>query len=271
MRIQVVFLHDVLPRYRAGDVRAVAGGYARNYLIPKGLAAPATAEHLNRIEKIKAGADVQRIKETQDMQALGGLLEGVTVTLRARSGEGGRLYGSVTNFHIAEELARVTGREIDRRLIHLPESIKEVGTFEVPVRLHLDVAPTITVVVEDERRPAAVAEAPLQETAASEESEPAAAVEAEAEADIQAEEQVEAVTDTEAQVEVEAETQSPTDEEVASPEAVEATLDSEESAPEPEVETTVASVEEPETPEDSEETSNAEGEEKDVRGADPAS
>ena len=226
MRIQVVFLHDVLPRYRAGDVRAVAGGYARNYLIPKGLAAPATAEHLNRIEKIKAGADVQRIKETQDMQALGGLLEGVTVTLRARSGEGGRLYGSVTNFHIAEELARVTGREIDRRLIHLPETIKEVGTFEVPVRLHLDVAPTITVVVEDERRPAVVAEAPLQETAASEESEPAAA---------------------------------------------EATLDSEESAPEPEVETTVASVEEPETPEDSEETSNTEGEEKDVRGADPAS
>ena len=153
MRIRVIFLHDVFPKYKAGDIRAVAGGYARNYLIPQGLAAPATGEHLKRVEKIKVVAEEQRKREVQGVLGISELLNGTSLTVKVRAGEGGRLYGSVTSAQIAHELSQITGQEIDRRSIQLEESIKEVGVFEVPVRLHHEVVPVVNVVVEDERGP----------------------------------------------------------------------------------------------------------------------
>ena len=163
MRIRVVFLQDVLPKHFAGDIREVSGGYARNYLIPSGLAAPAMGSHLQHIEKIKQTAGQRRAKETQDMEQLAEIVGGTTVTIKARAGEGGRLYGSVTNARIAEELSLVLGREIDRRAIQMPEAIKEVGSFEVPVRLYHNIVPEIIVVVEAEGGMVAVAEAPVEE------------------------------------------------------------------------------------------------------------
>jgi large subunit ribosomal protein L9 len=159
VRIRIVFLQDVPPRHLAGDVREVAAGYARNYLIPHRLAAPAVPEQLKRIGKIKKVADERRTRETQDMQVLAELLQGKTVVLKARSGEGGRLYGSVTNLSIAAELSKVVEREIDRRTILLPEPIKELGTFQVPIRLYHNIAPVITVVVEAEGQAPAAASA----------------------------------------------------------------------------------------------------------------
>lgn len=153
MRIRVIFLQDVFPKYKAGDIRPVAGGYARNYLIPKGLAAPATGEHLKRIENIKSLAEEQRKKEVQGVQGVSELLNGVSLTIKVRAGEGGRLYGSVTSTQIAHELSQITGQEIDRRSIQLEESIKEVGVFEIPIRLHHEVVPIVNVIVEDERGP----------------------------------------------------------------------------------------------------------------------
>ena len=163
MRIRVVFLQDVLPKHFAGDVREVSGGYARNYLIPNGLAAPALGSHLQRIEKIKVAAHGRRAQETQDMEELAKIVGGTTVTIKARAGEGGRLYGSVTNARIAEELSQALGREIDRRAIQMPEAIKALGSFEVPVRLYHNIVPEISVIVEAEGGMVAGVQAPAEE------------------------------------------------------------------------------------------------------------
>ena len=149
MRFQVVFLADVPPKYMAGEIRAVSGGFARNYLIPQGLAAPATSEQLKRIEKIKKVAEVKRFKEASDLKGVAEKLEGLSITLKGRAGEGGHLYGSITNIAIADALTEAVGQEIDRRTITLPEPIRALGTFEVPVRLHMDLNPMVTVIVED--------------------------------------------------------------------------------------------------------------------------
>ena len=149
MRVQVVFLADVPPKHSAGDVRAVSGGYARNYLIPQGLAAPATTDQLKRIEKIKKAAVEKRARDTADLKGVADLLEGLSVTLKGRSGQGGHLYGSITTMAIAQALTEAVGHDIDRRIISLTEPIRDLGTFQVPVRLHMDLIPTVTVVVED--------------------------------------------------------------------------------------------------------------------------
>lgn len=149
MRVQVVFLADVPPKHSAGDVRAVSGGYARNYLIPQGLAAPATTDQLKRIEKIKKAAEEKRARDTADLKGVADRLEGLSVTLKGRSGQGGHLYGSITTMAIAQALTEAVGHDIDRRIISLTEPIRDLGTFQVPVRLHMDLIPTVTVVVED--------------------------------------------------------------------------------------------------------------------------
>jgi len=149
VRFQVVFLADVPPKYMAGEIRAVSGGFARNYLIPQGLAAPATSEQMKRIEKIKKVAETQRSKDASDLKGVSDKLEGLSITLKGRAGEGGHLYGSITNIAIAEALTEAVGQDIDRRTITLTEPIRDLGTFEVPVRLHMDLIPTVTVVVED--------------------------------------------------------------------------------------------------------------------------
>jgi|TARA_B100000809_G_scaffold266369_1_gene328773 large subunit ribosomal protein L9 len=149
VRFQVVFLADVPPKYMAGEIRAVSGGFARNYLIPQGLAAPATSEQMKRIEKIKKVAEEKRFKESSDLKGVADKLEGLSITLKGRAGEGGHLYGSITNMAIAEALTEAVGQDIDRRTITLPEPIRDLGTFEVPVRLHMDLVPTVSVIVED--------------------------------------------------------------------------------------------------------------------------
>ena len=170
MRVQVVFLADVPPKHMAGDVRAVSGGYARNYLIPQGLAAPATVDHLKRIEKIKKAAESKRVRDASDLKGVADLLEGLSVTLKGRSGQGGRLYGSITTMAIAQALTDAVGHDIDRRIISLTEPIRDLGTFQVPVRLHMDLIANVTVVVEDAsgRYFAATAEAEVEEDAADE-------------------------------------------------------------------------------------------------------
>ena len=168
MRVQVVFLADVPPKHMAGDVRSVSGGYARNYLIPQGLAAPATVDHLKRIEKIKKAAESKRVRDASDLKGVADLLEGLSVTLKGRSGQGGRLYGSITTMAIAQALTDAVGHDIDRRIISLTDPIRDLGTFQVPVRLHMDLIANVTVVVEDAsgRYFAATAEPEAEEEAA---------------------------------------------------------------------------------------------------------
>ena len=145
--MKVVFLEDVSGVALGGQVKEVKGGFARNYLIPQKLAIPATPDALQRVERLGKQAEEQRVKTLQDMRALGELLEGSTVDVPMRAGASGRLYGSVTNAIVAEELSKAIGREIDRRTIDLPDSVREVGIFDARLRLHAEVTATVSVLV----------------------------------------------------------------------------------------------------------------------------
>ncbi len=145
--MKVVFLEDVAGVARGGDVREVKNGFAVNYLIPKNLAAPATHNALQRVERLRVRADEARLKTLSDMKALASELDGARVNVEMRAGAGGRLYGSVTSAMVAERLSETTGRQIDRRSVVLPEPIRQLGLSEVSLRLHQDTQARISVLV----------------------------------------------------------------------------------------------------------------------------
>ena len=149
MRIRVLFIEDVYPKYQAGDVHSVPGGYARNYLIPQGLAALATKDQLRRVGKIRSVSGVKRNSESQRLKSLGDRLNGLTIPLESRAGSGGRLYGSVSSARVSDEIKRITGDEINRRSILLNEPIKELGTYQIQVQLGQEFTGFITLVVHD--------------------------------------------------------------------------------------------------------------------------
>src|SRR5690606_34534823 len=118
----------------AGDVVKVAAGYGRNFLIPRGLAIPASEGSVRELEHQKRVADAIRRKQTQGAKELAERLEGTAVSIRRETGEDDKLFGSVTNRDIVDALA-AEGIEIDRRSVQLAEPIKAIGLFTVPVRL----------------------------------------------------------------------------------------------------------------------------------------
>jgi large subunit ribosomal protein L9 len=129
---------------QVGDVVTVKAGYARNYLIPQGLAYEATEANLKRIERERAQSHRKAAEEVGVARERAKQIEGASVTFKARAGEEGKLFGSITSADIAEKLAE-QGIEIDRRQISLDEPIKALGVFSVPVRLHTEVRPEIKV------------------------------------------------------------------------------------------------------------------------------
>jgi large subunit ribosomal protein L9 len=129
---------------QAGEVVTVKAGYARNYLIPQGLAYEATGANLKRIERERAQTQKKASEEVAVARQRAGQIEGTSVTFKARAGEEGKLFGSITTADIAEKLAE-QGVEVDRRQIVLEEPIKALGVFSVPVRLHAEVRPEIKV------------------------------------------------------------------------------------------------------------------------------
>ena len=145
--MRVVFLEDVAGVAQGGDVKEVKNGFARNYLIPQRLATPATKEAMQRRVRLTSGAEVKRLKTLEDMRELSEELDGTRVNIEMRAGASGRLYGSVTNAIVADEIARLTDREIDRRTIEIPEPIRETGTYDIRVRLHAEVDAGISLLV----------------------------------------------------------------------------------------------------------------------------
>jgi large subunit ribosomal protein L9 len=145
--MKVVFLEDVSGVAQGGDVKEVKNGFARNYLIPKNLAVPVSHNALQGVAKLAREAGVVRIKTLADMKALGEELDGVQVNVEMRAGAGGRLYGSVTNAIVAEQLSEMTDREIDRRTVDIAEPMRELGMFDVTVRVHPEVEAQIKVLV----------------------------------------------------------------------------------------------------------------------------
>jgi large subunit ribosomal protein L9 len=146
--MKVLLLQDVYNLGQAGEVKVVADGYGRNYLLPMGLATLATPAALKRAERIKQIALEKRAREKADAEALAQLIGNLTLTLHARAGEKGKLYGSITANQIAQALAKKIGIEaFDKRKVILREPLREVGTYNVPIRLSADVTPSVTVVV----------------------------------------------------------------------------------------------------------------------------
>ena len=148
--MEVVFIQDVANQARAGEVKRVADGYARNYLVPKGLAEMATPEVLKRLHKIKAAGDEVRIRETGQLTELAELLDGTSITVEARVTPMGRYYGTISEAMIATELSNAVGREIDRRLVEAGEPIREPGEYQVVLRLSNDIEATINITAEVE-------------------------------------------------------------------------------------------------------------------------
>ena len=127
--MEVVFIQDVANQARAGELKRVADGFARNYLIPQGLAEMATPEVLKRLHKIKAAGDDARVRESQTMQDLAEALDETRITLSARVTPTGRYYGTINSTRIAAELGTAVGRTIDRRLVESGEPIREPGVY----------------------------------------------------------------------------------------------------------------------------------------------
>ena len=145
--MRVVFIEDVEGVALGGEVKEVKNGFARNYLIPKNLAAPATHNNLQRIHKLTKNAAVTRAYKFDEMKNLAGNLDGSEIAIEMRAGANNRLYGSVTGSMVADALAEETGIPIERRLVQLDDPIREVGTYEVPLRLFADVSASIKVTV----------------------------------------------------------------------------------------------------------------------------
>ncbi len=146
--MEVILLKEVKRLGKAGDVRRVAEGYARNYLIPRGLAILATdAARKQMAEQAAVEADREE-KEKAAAEEQATSLQKIELHFQVRVGEQGRLYGSITSADIAEQLSEKIGQAIDKRKIMLEEPIKDVGRSKVEVRLHPDVKITVTVVVE---------------------------------------------------------------------------------------------------------------------------
>ena len=148
--MEIVFTKDVPNQARAGEIRRVADGFARNYLIPRGLAEVATPEVLKRLHKIKAAGDETRIRETQVMEELAEALAGVQITVTARLPPTGRYYGAISGSRIADELAASLGRDIDRRLIEAGEPIREPGEYQVVLQFSSEIQATVYIIAEGE-------------------------------------------------------------------------------------------------------------------------
>ncbi len=148
--MKVLLLRDVPNLGQAGEVKEVADGYARNYLIPKGLATPATEGLIRHAVETRQAAEQRRIRQLTSAREVAARLQGAVVTIRARAGQGDRLYGSITSQQIAEAIAQQLGVEVDRRRIELDVPIRSLGTHPVRVRLGPEIAAQVQVVVERE-------------------------------------------------------------------------------------------------------------------------
>ncbi|GAI76672.1 unnamed protein product [marine sediment metagenome] len=154
--MKVVFLQDVPNVAKVGEIKEVAAGYGRNFLIPRKLAALVSPQAMSQAEtsiKTQAGTN-------EELVELAGQLEGKEVSLKAHAGAKERLYGSITSADIAAELESATGLVVDKRKIELDEPIRQLGSYELTIRLGKDITPKIKVSVIEEEAPKEEEKAP---------------------------------------------------------------------------------------------------------------
>ncbi|HEY2981222.1 MAG TPA: 50S ribosomal protein L9 [Anaerolineales bacterium] len=159
--MKVLLIKDVYKLGRAGDVKRVADGYGRNFLIPQRLAVLATQGALNQAERIRGQAEVSRAQQNSELKSLAEQINGVTLTFPAKAGETGKLYGSITTQDIATALQEKTRFEVRRQQID-SQPIRDLGTFAARVRLTIDLIPEIKIVVHREGESADSAPPPVE-------------------------------------------------------------------------------------------------------------
>ena len=148
--MQVILQQDVRDLGQKGALVNVADGFARNFLIPRGLAVPATDGNLKQRQQRISVQSNRKERLLDSAQTLAERIDGLSITVRARTGEGGRLFGSVTAQDVADGVHALAGVEIDKRKVDMPDSIKTVGAYRVQLRLHPKVRTVVEVKVEPE-------------------------------------------------------------------------------------------------------------------------
>jgi large subunit ribosomal protein L9 len=198
--MKVLLLDDVYNLGRAGDVKKVANGYGRNYLIPQGLAVLATPSALKEVELIRTQASARRAVLNEEMSVVAEQLSDVVLTFPVKAGETGKLYGSVTTQMLADSLLENASVEVDRRQID-SQPIRTIGEHKIAIRLTMDLIPDITVIVHREgESPESIYE--VEEETASQEAE----VDAELSEAVEEEGEPEFIAEVEFDTEVDEET-----------------------------------------------------------------
>jgi large subunit ribosomal protein L9 len=149
--MKVVFLQDVPNLAKAGQIKEVANGYGRNYLIPKKLAVPAAADSIKKVEAQMASRARTEAKTEAEMKELASNIDGREIFIEAKSGGKEKLYGSVTAADIALELEKITDMAVDKRKIKVDEPINQIGSYEVAIRLSRDIVPVVKVTVTEKK------------------------------------------------------------------------------------------------------------------------
>jgi len=149
--MKVIFLEDVSGEAQAGEIKEVTKGYAKNFLLPRGLALVATPAALkqaeSRLQKEKAQEGLDRAKLIE----LAGLIEGKEIHFEARVGTDDRLFGSITAADIAEKLSQAIGSSLDKRKIDMDKPLRQAGSHEVTIKLAKDLEPRVTVIIRPEK------------------------------------------------------------------------------------------------------------------------
>jgi len=146
-RMKVLLTQDVPELGHAGNIYLVAGGYARNYLMPRGMAILATKGALKQAEEIKQAGVRLRARERANAEAQAQVIRGQKLLFNANAGENDRLYGSVTSADIAEKLSELVGFEVDRRKLQLDAALRDLGIYTITIRLLPEIVPTFQVAV----------------------------------------------------------------------------------------------------------------------------
>ena len=147
--MKVLLIKDVYKLGRAGDIKKVADGFGRNFLIPQGLAVLATAGALKQVERIRSQAEIHRTEQNSELKDLAAHIHGVTLVFNAKAGETGKLYGSITTQDVATAIQEKTRYEVKRQQIDM-QPIRTLGEFTAHVRLTMDLVPEVKILVHRE-------------------------------------------------------------------------------------------------------------------------
>ncbi|HSO11606.1 MAG TPA: 50S ribosomal protein L9 [Anaerolineales bacterium] len=147
--MKVMLVKDVYKLGRAGDIKKVADGYGRNFLIPQGFAVLATAGALKQAEKVRKQAEIRRAEQNSELKGLADQIKGVVLTFSAKAGETGKLYGSITTQDVATAISEQTRFEVKKQQVDM-QPIRNLGEFTAHVRLTMDLVPDVKIIVHRE-------------------------------------------------------------------------------------------------------------------------